>query len=97
INLLDILGDPIQTKSNTLNPNHSSSSFNPLEDVFFDTDIPTNPTTKTIPSMTAIDKNGIRMIFTFERDNTTLTINSKITNSTQYSITNFIFKAAVPK
>ncbi|CAF1108009.1 unnamed protein product [Adineta steineri] len=97
INLVNILNDPIQTTSGTLNPNHSSSLFNPLEDSLFDFDTPTNPTTKSIPSMTAIDKNGIRMIFTFERDNTTLTINSKITNSTQYSITNFIFKAAVPK
>ncbi|CAF1293654.1 unnamed protein product [Adineta steineri] len=97
INLVNILNDPIQTTSGTLNPNHSSSLFNPLEDPLFDFDTPTNPTTKSIPSMTAIDKNGIRMIFTFERDNTTLTINSKITNSTQYSITNFIFKAAVPK
>ncbi len=50
-----------------------------------------------IPPMTAIDKNGLRIIFTFERDDTTLTIHSKATNSTQYSITNFVFKAAVPK
>ncbi len=50
-----------------------------------------------IPPMTAFDKNGLRIIFTFERDGTTLTIHSKATNSTQYSITNFVFKAAVPK
>jgi hypothetical protein len=47
--------------------------------------------------MTAINKNGLRIIFTFERDNTTLTIHSKLTNSTPYPMTNFIFKAAVPK
>jgi hypothetical protein len=47
--------------------------------------------------MTAIDKNGLRIIFTFERENTTLTIHSKATNSTPYPITNFLFKAAVPK
>jgi hypothetical protein len=47
--------------------------------------------------MTAIDKNGLRIIFTFERENTTLTIHSKATNSTPFPITNFLFKAAVPK
>jgi len=47
--------------------------------------------------MTAIDKNGLRIIFTFERENTMLTIHSKAINSTQYPITNFVFKAAVPK
>jgi hypothetical protein len=47
--------------------------------------------------MTVIDKNGLRIIFTFERDDTALTIHSKATNSTQHSITNFLFKAAVPK
>jgi len=47
--------------------------------------------------MTALDKNGLRILFTFERENTTLTIHSKITNSTSFSMTNFLFKAAVPK
>jgi hypothetical protein len=50
-----------------------------------------------IPPMTAFDKNGLRIIFTFERENTTLTIHSKVTNSSPYPITNFLFKAAVPK
>lgn len=47
--------------------------------------------------MTAFDKNGLRLIFTFQRENTTLIIHSTATNSTSYPITNFIFKAAVPK
>jgi hypothetical protein len=47
--------------------------------------------------MTAIDKNGLRIVFTFERENTILTIHSKTTNSTPYPMTNYIFKAAVPK
>ncbi len=47
--------------------------------------------------MTAIDKNGLRILFTFERENTTLIIHSTVTNSTSYPMTNFVFKAAVPK
>jgi hypothetical protein len=47
--------------------------------------------------MTAVDKNGLRIIFTFERENTILTIHSTATNSSPYPIINFIFKAAVPK
>ena len=47
--------------------------------------------------MTAIDRNGLRIVFTFEREDKILTIHSKATNSTQYPITNFVLKAAVPK
>ncbi|CAF1019252.1 unnamed protein product [Adineta ricciae] len=51
----------------------------------------------TIPAMIALDKNGLSLTFTFERQDTTLTITSTATNSTPYNITNFVFKAAVPK
>ena len=47
--------------------------------------------------MTAIEKNGLRIIFTFERQDTILLIHLQATNSTENPITNFIFKAAVPK
>ncbi len=47
--------------------------------------------------MTAINRNGLQILFTFERDNAILTIYSKVTNSMPYPISNFIFKAAVPK
>ena len=50
-----------------------------------------------IPSMTVIDRNGLQIVFTFERDEHLLTIHSKATNSTSYPMTNFTFKAAVPK
>ncbi|CAF1070638.1 unnamed protein product [Adineta ricciae] len=51
----------------------------------------------TIPAMIALNKNGLSLTFTFEREDTTLTIISTATNSTPYNITNFVFKAAVPK
>lgn len=50
-----------------------------------------------ISPMTVIDRNGLRIIFTFERDENILTIHSKATNSTPYPMMNFVFKAAVPK
>ena len=50
-----------------------------------------------IPAMIALDKNGLNLTFTFERQDTTLSITSTATNSTSYNITNFVFKAAVPK
>jgi hypothetical protein len=47
--------------------------------------------------MTVIEKNGLRIIFTFERQDPILLIHLQATNSTQKAITNFLFKAAVPK
>lgn len=50
-----------------------------------------------IPPMTVMDKNGLRIIFQFEKQDKTLLINLHATNSTKTPITNFVFKAAVPK
>ena len=50
-----------------------------------------------LPTMTVLDKNGLRIIFNFERDGSILMIHLEATNSTPSTITNFIFKAAVPK
>jgi len=50
-----------------------------------------------IPSMTVIDKNGLHIIFQFEKQDQILLIHLQATNSTQIPITNFVFKAAVPK
>jgi hypothetical protein len=47
--------------------------------------------------MTVIDKNGLHIIFQFEKQNQILLIHLQATNSTQIPITNFVFKAAVPK
>jgi hypothetical protein len=47
--------------------------------------------------MTIIDKNGLHIIFQFEKQDKILLIHLQATNSTSIPITNFIFKAAVPK
>ncbi len=47
--------------------------------------------------MTVIDKHGLRIIFQFEKQDQLLLIHSQATNSTPVPITNFVFKAAVPK
>ncbi|CAF4485301.1 unnamed protein product, partial [Rotaria magnacalcarata] len=99
INLLELLDEPIQTNG-SLHPHEQqptlSSTLYPLTDFIFGNDL-SNTHSSTIPPMIALDRNGLRILFTFERDGTILTIHSKTTNSTQYPITNFIFKAAVPK
>uniref|UniRef100_A0A8C9SUR3 AP-1 complex subunit gamma n=1 Tax=Scleropages formosus TaxID=113540 RepID=A0A8C9SUR3_SCLFO len=53
-----------------------------------------------IPPMTAYNKNGLKIDFTFERSNTNpniaiITIHAA--NSTEAEMTNFVFQAAVPK
>lgn len=94
-NLLEILDGPVQ------NHQENSSVINPLEQLFFDTDVQENHANHShrlaIPPLTVIDRNGLRIIFTFERNEDTLTIHSKATNSTSYPMMNFVFKAAVPK
>jgi AP-1 complex subunit gamma-1 len=50
-----------------------------------------------IPPMNVMDKNGLHISFHFERQDKILIIHLQATNSTQIPITNFVFKAAVPK
>ncbi|UJR16061.1 hypothetical protein I4U23_002974 [Adineta vaga] len=106
VDILKMLDEPIQTNGNDmLGLNHhydqqqqtSLSSVNPSENFLFDFGTPTNHVYNTIPPMVAFDKNGLRLTFTFDREDTKLTIHSKATNSSSHSITNFTFKAAVPK
>ena len=47
--------------------------------------------------MTAFEKKGLRILFTFEKQDSTLFIHLQASNSTSSPITNFTFKAAVPK
>ncbi|CAF5007732.1 unnamed protein product, partial [Rotaria magnacalcarata] len=56
-----------------------------------------NGINSSIPEMTAIDRNGLRIIFQFERKDKILFIHLQATNSAKIPITNFVFKAAVPK
>ena len=94
------------------NDHQSKASPNPLEDLLFGTGTQKSsssngtvqPSSVTyhgsflaIPPMTVIDKNGLRVLFNFERQDTTLTIQLRATNSTHSPITDFVFKAAVPK
>ncbi|CAF0787641.1 unnamed protein product [Rotaria sordida] len=100
VDLLKLLDEPIQTNG-SIHPHEQQQnplSSNPLTDLLSGDDISHNHLNNNIiPPMVALDKNGLRIVFTFEREDTLLTIHSKATNATQYPITNFIFKAAVPK
>ncbi|CAF0873299.1 unnamed protein product [Rotaria sordida] len=100
-------GNEFNTENNLfdlLNSNNQQSISvpNPLDDIFGNDllknqSIIINGKTSSIPSMTAIDKNGLRIIFQFERQDNILFIHLHATNSTKIPITNFVFKAAVPK
>ncbi|NXX97092.1 AP1G1 protein, partial [Centropus bengalensis] len=53
-----------------------------------------------IPSITAYNKNGLKIDFTFERSNTNpsvTVITIQASNSTEQDMTDFVFQAAVPK
>ena len=53
-----------------------------------------------IPNITAYEKNGLTIIFAFERDpltTTTVNITLTATNSSVLPFTDFVFQAAVPK
>uniref|UniRef100_A0A8B9GGJ8 AP-1 complex subunit gamma n=1 Tax=Amazona collaria TaxID=241587 RepID=A0A8B9GGJ8_9PSIT len=53
-----------------------------------------------IPSITAYNKNGLKIDFTFERSNTNPSvtlITIQASNSTELDMTDFVFQAAVPK
>uniref|UniRef100_U3JIW1 AP-1 complex subunit gamma n=1 Tax=Ficedula albicollis TaxID=59894 RepID=U3JIW1_FICAL len=53
-----------------------------------------------IPSITAYNKNGLKIEFTFERSNTNpsvTVITIQASNSTELDMTDFVFQAAVPK
>ena len=53
-----------------------------------------------IPEITAYEKNGLKVIFAFERDTltmTTINITLTATNSSVLPFTDFVFQAAVPK
>ncbi|CAF0776407.1 unnamed protein product [Didymodactylos carnosus] len=61
------------------------------------TNNPTNLKSSTIPNMNAIDKNGLRVVFSFERHAINLIINLEASNLTSSIMKNFVFKAAVLK
>uniref|UniRef100_A0A672V7I9 AP-1 complex subunit gamma n=1 Tax=Strigops habroptila TaxID=2489341 RepID=A0A672V7I9_STRHB len=58
------------------------------------------PSARRIPSITAYNKNGLKIDFTFERSNTNpsvTVITIQASNSTELDMTDFVFQAAVPK
>jgi len=81
--------------------NSNDQQTNSLEDMLFGNDLPkkqsTNGINSSIPSMKVLDKNGLHIIFQFEKQDKILLIHLHATNSTPTPITNFVFKAAVPK
>lgn len=54
---------------------------------------------KNVPTITAFDKDGLKIIFSLEKmpETNSLSINVTATNNTLTNITDFLFQAAVPK
>lgn len=52
-----------------------------------------------MPTVTAFDKDGLKIIFSLEKvpDSNTLTVNVTATNNTLSNMSDFLFQAAVPK
>jgi AP-1 complex subunit gamma-1 len=105
--LFKILDEPLSTNGrNEQNNifdllNTNNQSLNPLEDILFGNDLPkvqsTNGVNTSIPPLTVLNKNGLHIIFNFEKQDQILFIHLQATNSTSIPITNFVFKAAVPR
>jgi hypothetical protein len=95
-------GNDLNTQNNIfdlLNTNNQPSNL--LEDMLFGNDLPqtqsTNDVNSSIPPLTVLNKNGLHIIFNFEKQDQILLIHLQATNSTSIPITNFVFKAAVPR
>lgn len=54
---------------------------------------------KHVPTLTAFEKNGLKLIFSLEKlsESNMISINVIATNSTSSNMTEFLFQAAVPK
>uniref|UniRef100_A0A8C3AML5 AP-1 complex subunit gamma n=1 Tax=Cyclopterus lumpus TaxID=8103 RepID=A0A8C3AML5_CYCLU len=92
--LLDLLGgNDVVPVIQTAVPTKPASAGGELLDLLGDLSL-------TIPSMTAYNKNGLKIEFTFERANPNpniaiITIHAS--NATEADMTDFVFQAAVPK
>ncbi|GJQ75627.1 hypothetical protein Trydic_g17705 [Trypoxylus dichotomus] len=108
--LLDLLGGldvspSIPTADTGLNliseNNNPSIQFNNTNSNFLTSDFfSTNIKEKDVPTLTAFEKNGLKIIFALEKlpeTNNTLSINVTATNNTLSNITDFLFQAAIPK
>ncbi|XP_005994468.1 AP-1 complex subunit gamma-like 2 [Latimeria chalumnae] len=93
--LLDLLGmnDPSPITLTPVTNDVTTPAGGQLLDLLGDLDM-----TASLPPITAYDRNGLLISFSFERVSATLlAITMSATNSTEAEITNFIFQAAVPK
>ncbi|KDR11247.1 AP-1 complex subunit gamma-1 isoform X2 [Zootermopsis nevadensis] len=103
--LLDLLGGldlnssapvpvAVQNNNNILHNTNQSSNF--LVDGLLNNE----PVTKNLPSITAYEKNGLKIVFLLERlpENPNMTvITMSATNETLNPMSEFLFQAAVPK
>ncbi|RWS14031.1 AP-1 complex subunit gamma-1-like protein [Dinothrombium tinctorium] len=111
-NVLDLLGvidvnPPNAVNNSQMLPNVDINSSNLLSLV--GSNVQTNSNffdglgsqkTKEIPSITAFDKNGLKIVFDFEKAvdvPNTVTITLTATNASDFHINDFLFQAAVPK
>uniref|UniRef100_A0A8C2JXZ8 AP-1 complex subunit gamma n=1 Tax=Cyprinus carpio TaxID=7962 RepID=A0A8C2JXZ8_CYPCA len=100
--LLDLLGgnDVVPVIQTTV-PTKPASAGGELLDLLGDLSLTGQPAADLcIPPMTAYNKNGLKIEFTFERSNPSpniAVITIHATNSTEADMTEFVFQAAVPK
>lgn len=99
--LLDILSESVETvpiPSETSKPISSVTGNTDLLDLIGGFDL--NLSAPGIPSITAFEKNGLKIIFEFSKQTDspqTLMVNLVATNQNLIPITDFLFQAAVPK
>lgn len=104
-NLLDGLSSPTSVMpSNNMNltalndPVQANSNFeNSALDIFGTPALTGSP--NSIPSLSVYDKNGVSIVFNFERPSETgqITVNLTASNDATTSVSDFVIQAAVPK
>ncbi|XP_066155952.1 AP-1 complex subunit gamma-1 isoform X2 [Euwallacea fornicatus] len=92
------LGLILESNANVLPTVMNSQNSNFLSDGLFNPN-PVESVRSSIPPLTAFDKEGLRILFSFDgvRENGTVTINVTATNDSLSPLTDFLFQAAVPK
>ncbi|XP_066260469.1 AP-1 complex subunit gamma-1 isoform X3 [Euwallacea similis] len=92
------LGLILESNANVLPTVMNSQNSNFLSDGLFSPN-PIESVRSSIPPLTAFDKEGLRILFSFDgvRENGTVTINVTATNDSLSPLTDFLFQAAVPK
>lgn len=68
-----------------------------LDDLFSVPTLTQAPPIQDLPTVTALDKNGLRIVFAIQRGGDNVTLTMRATSTAMSTLTEFLFQAAVPR